>query len=363
MTFLKNAWYVAAHVHELDEGLVSRMLCNEQIVMYRTADGGIAALEDRCPHRFVPLSMGKRIGDTLQCGYHGLSFDRTGACSDAPNDEQQRARICVRAYAAVERYAVVWLWLGEAAEADPALIPAFDFMSDTDHYAVARGYSHIAANYQLLADNLLDLSHVHYLHPTVHDGSDFSQFTNKLKVEGDTVWSMLWRHHYHLDERRQKMMDLPFDDVEGQGHSRWNLPGNILVDTAFWEHGKSKEQGLSSPSAHLLTPETESSTHYFWSSGRTNDIHNVERTRITEQRMHSIFETEDGPMCEAQQRALGENSDFLAAQPIILRADAAGVAARRVTKRRLREEAAALAGAGRLTVEEGEPVVAQLASG
>src|SRR5580698_2778716 len=111
MSFLKKVWYVAAHAQELNKGLVSRKICNEQIVMFRTSSGAIAALEDRCPHRFVPLSMGKRIGDTLQCGYHGLSFDSTGQCDTAPNDEPQRAKICVRPYAAIERYALVWLWL------------------------------------------------------------------------------------------------------------------------------------------------------------------------------------------------------------------------------------------------------------
>src|SRR6202007_1211164 len=134
-----NVWYVAAHAHELDQGLVARTICNEPVVLYRAASGQPVALHDRCPHRFVPLSMGKRVGDTLQCGYHGLAFDATGACADAPNDEQQTARICVRAYAAVERYSVIWLWLGDAAAADPSLIPSFDFMTDAD-YAVARGY-------------------------------------------------------------------------------------------------------------------------------------------------------------------------------------------------------------------------------
>jgi phenylpropionate dioxygenase-like ring-hydroxylating dioxygenase large terminal subunit len=340
MTFLKNTWYVAAHSHELTSGLVSRKICNEPIVMFRTAAGAIAALRDRCPHRFVPLSMGKRIGDTLQCGYHGLSFDASGACASAPNEnDEQKARICVQAYTAVERYNVIWLWLGAAESADPALIPRFDFMSDAEHFAVARGYSHIKANAEILADNLLDLSHVHYLHPQIPYGSDFSQFTNKLKVEGDTVWSMLWRHHFHLDAARQKIVGVHAEDLEGQGHSRWNAPGNLLVDTGYWEHGKSKEEGFSTPSAHLLTPETEFSTHYFWGTGRTYDIHNTELTRATEAGNHHIFETQDGPMCEAQQAALGQDNDFLAARPMILRADAAGLAARRIMKRKRREEA------------------------
>jgi vanillate O-demethylase monooxygenase subunit len=344
MTFLKNAWYVAAHAHELDNELVSRTICNQRVVMYRTSGGTVAALEDRCPHRFVPLSKGKRIGDSLQCGYHGLRFSASGKCDDAPNEgEQQKARICVRSFTAVERYAVIWLWLGPSALADPAQIPAFDFVSDAAHFAVARGYSHIKANYEILADNLLDLSHVHYLHPGIHDGANFSQFSNKVKVEGETVWSMLWRHNYRLDAARQKMMGLHADVVEGRGHSRWNSPGNLLVDTGYWEPEKTMEEGIASPSAHLLTPETEFSTHYFWASGRNFDIENIERTRITEKNMHRIFETQDGPMCEAQQAALGASTDFLTASPIILRADAAGVAARRINMRKRRAEAAGLA--------------------
>ena len=342
MMFLKNAWYVAAHAHELNAtqagAMVSRTICNEPVLMYRRADGGIVALEDRCPHRFVPLSKGKRVGDTVQCGYHGLAFNPDGSCAEAPNDEHQKDRICVRAYEAEERHDLIWLWRGEPADADRGLIPAFDFLADGD-YAVARGYSHIKANYQLLTDNLLDLSHVHYLHSGVHDEAHFSEFDNKLKIEGETVWSMLWRNNYPMSEMKQAMMELPFPVVDGQGHSRWNAPANILVDTAYWQQGTSAQEGLRSPSAHLFTPETESTTHYFWASGRTNDIGNEARTRKTEERMKVLFETEDGPMCEAQQLYLGENTDFLAAKPIILRADAAGVAARRLIKRMLRQEA------------------------
>lgn len=349
MTFVKNVWYVAAHVHELENDepgaqpngtMVARTIAGEPVVMYRKASGEVAALEDRCPHRFVPLSKGKRIGDTVQCGYHGLSFDATGACSDAPNDsEEQRLRICVRAFVAVERHGVVWLWLGDAAEADPELIPDFSFITDPA-YAIARGHSHFQANYQMLADNLLDLSHVHYLHPGVHEGSNFADFTNKVKLDGDTVYSMLWRHHYFIPEKLRDTLGMASNDVEGQGHSRWTAPGNILVDTAYWDHGKQFGDGGShSPSAHLLTPETEYSTHYFWLSGRNFLIENEAMTQATAANMKRIFETEDGPMCEAQQRALGTSTDFLSQQPIILKADAAGLAARRVIKRKLRQEA------------------------
>lgn len=344
MPFLKNTWYVAAHAYELDDAMVSRTICNEPVVMFRTSTGGVSAIQDRCPHRFVPLSMGKRIGDTIQCAYHGLRFDGTGACVETPNDDDnQRMRACIKAYAAVERYGVVWLWLGAAELADPTTIPVFDFISNKEKFTACQGYSHIKGNFQLIADNLLDLSHVHYLHPQIHQGSNFANFTNEVRRDGDTVWSMLWRHHYYLSEAQQKTFNLPADDVEGQGHSRWDIPGVLLVETAFWEHGKSLGNGsVETPSAHLITPETEHTSHYFWASGRTFDLDNEALTQATAAMNKNVFETQDGPMVAAQQREMGESTDFLKHKPLILRADAAGVLARRLIDKKIRDEAGGL---------------------
>lgn len=342
MPFLKNTWYVAANAYELDEPMVSRMICNEQIVMFRKADGNIGAVHDRCPHRFVPLSMGKRVGDTLQCGYHGLRFDGTGACVEAPHDdESQKARTCVKGYAAVEHDKLIWLWLGDAAEADPDLIPDFGFFSDTEKYTSCQGYSHIKGNYQLIADNLLDLSHIHYLHPGIHEGSNFEDFTNKVERDGDTVWSMLWRHHYHVDAAKRPLFGLEPgpEDVEGQGHARWDAPGVLFVDTAFWDHGTTIDQGWRTPNAHLITPETETTSHYFWGSGRNFAKDSEQFTLATAATMKNVFETQDGPMIEAQQRDMGESTDFLDHKPIILKADAAGVLARRIMKQKIAREA------------------------
>lgn len=341
MTFLKNAWYVAANAGELEEAMVSRTICNEQIVMFRNSDGSIGAIHDRCPHRFVPLSMGKRVGDSIQCGYHGLRFDGTGACVEAPHDDDnQKARACVRGYPAVERHKVIWLWLGEADLADPDLIPAFDFLDDTDKYTCCQGYSHIKGNYQLIADNLLDLSHIHYLHPGIHEGSNFEDFTNKVQRDGDTVWSMLWRHHYHVNAAARPMFGLDGDgeDVEGQGHARWDAPGVLFVDTAFWDHGKAYGEGWNTPNAHLITPETETTSHYFWASGRNFMRDNADMTKSIAATMKNVFETQDGPMVEAQQRDMGTSTDFLDHKPLILQADAAGVLARRIMKQKIRAE-------------------------
>ena len=346
MPFLKNTWYVAANAYELAEGMVSRKICNQQIVMYRTSTGAIAALHDRCPHRFVPLSMGKRVGDTLQCGYHGLRFDATGACAEAPNDDDaQRARICVKSYPAVERYAVVWLWMGDPALANPDTIPDFSYLTDTKKFGVCQGYTHIKANYQLLADNLLDLSHIHYLHPQLAtDRADFNTYTNEVRVDGETVWSMLWRHKHDLG-MQAKLLGAESTEGEGQGHSRWDAPGVLLVQTAYWPKGKTIDDGYELPSSHLITPETETTCHYFWGSGRTFDIRNEQMTAGIAATMKNTFETQDGPMAEAQQRDMGDVTDFLELRPTILKADAAGVLARRVLKKKLRDEAGSEAAA------------------
>src|SRR5262249_13716888 len=151
---------------------------------------------DRCPHRFVRMSMGKRIGDTIQCGYHGLRFGAQGELVEKPNDkDNHNLKACLRSYPAIERYGVIWIWMGKPELADPASIPEFSCMSDKAHFTAMPGYSHIKANYELIVDNLLDLSHVHYLHPDIHAGSDFATFKNEVRLDGETIWSMLWRPH------------------------------------------------------------------------------------------------------------------------------------------------------------------------
>lgn len=344
MPFLKNTWYVAANAFELDnDALVGRTICNEQVVMFRTSTGDVRAIQDRCPHRFVPLSMGRRIDDTIQCAYHGLRFDGTGACVEAPNDDDnQKARACIKAYPAVERYRLIWLWLGDAELADPAKIPVFEFLTNPqEKYSIVQGYSHIKGNSQLLADNLLDLSHIHYLHPHIHQGSNFADFTNEVKRDGDTVWSMLWRHDYFFSEAQRAGYGFQMNSsVEGRAHSRWDVPGVLLVQTAYWEKNKSLEDGgVDTPNAHLLTPETEFTTHYFWASARTFDIHNEATSQGIAAMMKMVFETQDAPMVEAQQRQMGESTDFLLQRPLILKADAAGVLARRIIDKKIREEA------------------------
>ena len=162
--FPKNAWYMAGWSEDLAPGLFARRLFGERIVVWRKADSSLAALEDRCPHRFAPLSMGTRDADRLVCGYHGLAFDGQGACVHNPFSERIPAATKVRNWRAEERDGIVWIWGGNPAEADPATIPDFACVADAPGRKVLRGVTLIAAPYEFCADNLMDLSHIEFVH-------------------------------------------------------------------------------------------------------------------------------------------------------------------------------------------------------
>ena len=128
--YLRNSWYVAAWDHEVGDSLFPVKMLGENIVLYRKTNGEVAALEDACPHRKLPLSMGRIKGDTVECGYHGLTFDGTGTCTRVPGVEKIPHVACVRSYPLHERYGLLWLWMGDADKADPALIFHVDHWGD-----------------------------------------------------------------------------------------------------------------------------------------------------------------------------------------------------------------------------------------
>src|SRR5262245_33197630 len=162
--FLRNCWYVAGWSHHFgNDGLVSRTILDDPMVLYRKSDGGIVALEDRCCHRLAPLSLGRIEGDDLRCLYHGLKFAPSGKCIEIPNQSFVPGRAGVRAYPVVERDCWVWVWMGDPALADPALIPQALGHGD-DGWIMRTGELAYKANYELINDNLLDLAHLSYVH-------------------------------------------------------------------------------------------------------------------------------------------------------------------------------------------------------
>ena len=164
--FLRNYWYVAAMPEEIDNAqLLGRWILNEPVLLYRTENGDIAAMQDICPHRSARLSAGERDGDTVRCLYHGLEFGSDGACLRVPGqDGTPPAGLAVQTYPVVEKWRLVWIWMGDAEKADPAEIIDFPFLGDHENHPHGHALMEIDCNYMLLVDNLMDLTHIPYIH-------------------------------------------------------------------------------------------------------------------------------------------------------------------------------------------------------
>jgi len=186
----RNEWYVVAFAHELDDRQpILRYCCGDRIALFRTAAGAPVALSDRCPHRGSPLSLGKVAGDALQCPYHGFRYDASGACIRVPSQAAIIPELRVRSYPVAERGGFLWLWPGAVEKADPALLPdCRAFGLDSPGWS-AKPYLmlEIKSNYSLLFENLLDTSHISFLHGTALDGGRMASSTFQLESEGKSV--------------------------------------------------------------------------------------------------------------------------------------------------------------------------------
>ena len=192
MPFVKNAWYVAGWSEDFGAALVPLTICGEALVFWRCGDGRLVALEDRCPHRLLPLSQGKRIGDTVQCGYHGMTFGPDGACVRVPGQANLPASAYVEAYSVEERHGIVWIWMGEAAKADPDTI--FDMPEFTDPaWHVHRGdHLHLNAHYLNVAENLVDPAHVSFVHPTTLGSAASEIVPDHDSTGGEVITAWRW---------------------------------------------------------------------------------------------------------------------------------------------------------------------------
>lgn len=332
MTFLRDTWYVAGHTEELDKGNIGRTYLNEPVLIYRTESGAIVAMDDRCPHRLAPLSGGKVVGETIQCPYHGLRFDGTGACVKMPAGGEAPPRAKLKTYPVVDRHHLLWIWMGEAERADPALIPDY---SDRDDPAVGWfiGVLYAKANYQLLVDNLLDLSHAEFLHPFLSSDGWAERNRQTIQQEGDRITiSNIAENDNVLPIN--KMLMPTIGDIGTTIHTeRWDIPSLVRLSVDYYSGGAE----VLIPSVHMLTPETERSTHYFVRGGQTLDPTNHELTEASRVGVLAVFQNEDIPLIEAQQRNMGD-ADLMDFKPAILAADKGAMMARRHLAKRIREE-------------------------
>lgn len=340
MAFLKNTWYMAAWANEVPEGeLFNRTILGESVLLYRLQDGTIAAIGNRCPHRFAPLSMGKLCGNAVRCPYHGLEFDSTGACVHNPHGEGKiPAAARVKAYPVVERHLAVWIWMGDAERADPDLIADYAFLADTRPTARNTGYLHSTCNYQLLCDNIMDLSHVDFLHPTTLGGGALSSVGAQVsELDRDRV-RILWeaRNEVAPPAFAAHMPD-PSAPADVWSEVIWSAPSLMHLGAGVTAPGRPYSEGVSSSNLHIMTPESESTTHYFFANTRSFLQDDGEFNSFIDQILIGVFANEDKPMVEAQQQLMG-SADFWSLKPLLLPGDAGAIRARRILDRLIAQE-------------------------
>jgi len=342
--FPRNAWYVACTPDEIDGRPLGRTVCNQSLVFFRGPEGQAVALEDFCPHRGAPLSLGRVVEGRLVCGYHGLQVACSGRAESMPG-QRVRSFPAVRSLPVVEKYGFVWLWPGDPQAADAALIPELTW-ADDPAWAYGGGLFNIGCDYRLMIDNLMDLTHETYVHATSIGQREIDETASTTRTNGDEViterymvgvqappfWQMALRSHRLPD-------DQPVD--------RWQIcrftpPSHVMIEVGVALAGRGGYQAppsdkVSSIVVDFITPERDTSIWYFW--GMTRNFRPEDRALTAQIRegQGKIF-SEDREVLERQQQNLLRYPDR---KLLKLNIDAGGVRARKVIDRRLAAEGVA----------------------
>jgi phenylpropionate dioxygenase-like ring-hydroxylating dioxygenase large terminal subunit len=308
--FLRNCWQVAAFANELDVAFLARRILNEPLILFRAGNGDVAALEDRCPHRLVPLSSGHRVGDALQCAYHGTVVAADGSCTKIPGQSSIPRNSATRAYPALDRYGLIWVWMGAPDLADANLVPDLRWLSHPE-WVSSTFYMHFEADYRLVTDNLLDLSHETYIHQSTignREEESIADFRVTLAHEADRR-IFCRREMSNIEPPPMWSATCPMADrIDRLQIASYVAPGINMTEAGYRIAGETTEYNVFLRVMHLLTPETEHSTHYFSASSRNYALRDAALTSAITDGTIRTFK-EDKYILELQQRALFECPD------------------------------------------------------
>jgi len=342
--FPKNTWYVACTPDEIDAKPLGRTICGERIVFYRGSEGQVAALEDFCPHRGAQLSLGTVCEGKLVCGYHGLVMGCDGKTVSMPG-QRVGGFPAIRSYPVVERHGFIWVWPGEAAKADPALIHHLEWAESPD-WAYAGGLYHIRADYRLMIDNLMDLTHETYVHTTSIGQKEIDETPVTTRTEGGQVVTSRFM---------ENVMAPPFWRANLRGNNladdvpvdRWQVcrftpPSHIMIEVGVAHAGKGGYHADPKDKVHsivvdFITPETETTMWYFWGMARNFNPKDKALTAQIREGQAKVF-AEDTAVLEAQQANLSKYPDR---RLLMLNIDAGGVQSRKLLDKMIAQEQAA----------------------
>jgi phenylpropionate dioxygenase-like ring-hydroxylating dioxygenase large terminal subunit len=277
--YMVNFWYIGAWSNEITSKPKRRLLMNQPIVMFRCQDGTVSAFEDRCSHRGYPLSKGELREDKLQCGYHGLTFDRHGVCVYAPGQDRPPSGGNLIAYPVEERDGVIWIWMGSASDADKSLVPDLSWISEKGWTPFLGGYIYLKAEHTLLAENLLDISHLAFVHkstmgstPALMAGCELEVIPEDFGVRRITTSNNIptppvYRQSALVGDRIDQRIESTMRPGLYQNHVSLKNSGG-----GQWRgKGAEGDYPIITRSFHGIVAETDKTTHYFF-GGAFKDI-------------------------------------------------------------------------------------------
>ena len=305
-----NQWYVACTPDEIAEKPLGRQVCGHRMVFFRDAEGTLAALEDFCPHRGAPLSLGFVRDNTLVCGYHGLAVRCDGHADNMPGQRVKNFPP-VRRFPVLERYGFIWVWPGDPEQADPAKMHHLEW-AESDQWAYGGGLYHINCDYRLMIDNLMDLTHETYVHSSSIGQKEIDEAPVKTHTEGQEVITSRFMDGVTAPpfwKMALRGAGLPDDQpVDRWQICRFNVPSHVMIEVGValaghGGYGADVSKKASSIVVDFITPETETSHWYFWGMARQFAVADTELTDTIRQGQGKIF-GEDLDMLEQQQRNL-----------------------------------------------------------
>lgn len=340
-SFPYNQWYILAMSHEVGRDMLERRILGEPLVVYRTEDGRPVALDNRCPHRRYPLSRGRLVGDAIQCGYHGFTYGCSGKCTLIPSQDGVPDSFRVRSYPVHETWQWIWIWMGDPALADTTKIPDSNLIrvTDPDWLPQIGGRVALKARYQILNENLLDLSHLSFLHSDNIGSTGVA--SAPVSVEDKPAYLQVSRYI-----KSDRLDHLPV----GKAFGLVGLTDRTMIQQFFppgfhatgSDFDSARDGGIE-PGRHFgslrvlhgVTPETETTTHYFWAFSRDFKRDDPGMTEAMAQVIQSAL-IQDIEALEAIEEVIGGRDDVL--PEISARADSASMRGRRIVETQIERE-------------------------
>ncbi|MEZ5824578.1 MAG: aromatic ring-hydroxylating dioxygenase subunit alpha [Geminicoccaceae bacterium] len=341
--YVRNNWYAIAWSNEVGDGLCERRIMGEPVVLYRTSEGSPAALEDRCPHRFLPLSMGRRKGDGIECGYHGMTFGPTGRCTRIPGQSTIPDTARVRSYPVRDHMGLVWIWPGAPERADPSLLFKLPQYDDPQWEPVHGEALHVRANYLALAENLCDPAHVAFVHQSTLGNKAHEDVPIEVAIDGNRVTTTRWT----IDAEPIPLFK-KFGLFDGN-IDRWQIyifdaPSTSVIDFGGAATGTGAPQGKRDDcvwmfACHFLTPVDHDRSVDHWLVVKNYKAGDPQENERLKDQLRMAF-AEDKAILEAIQ---SEEERLPGTRPLRIAVDKGAVMMHRIVERLADAESAVIA--------------------